>query len=111
MGWWPPWRCQYSIAGDCPDETYYDNELVLEQEEYHDSGMGLESERSSGVHFIEIHSRTAGLSFLTVFLILLGLMLLACCYRRFCSAHPLPTANQIPMIQLPAPVQAPPLVP
>ena len=68
--------------------------------------MGQENEVSTGFHFIEIHTRSVGLTLTTLLLFLLFALLLLCCYRRFCGqlnlcppAAPTPAQPQVMEMQ------------
>ena len=60
--------------------------------------MGQENEVSTGFHFIEIHTRSVGLTLTTIIFMLLFALLLWGCYCRFCG-----TTSLCP----PAPAQQP----
>ena len=89
---WGVHECSWTLfEGDCttstttarPDETDI---------------MGQENEVSPGFHFIEIHTRSVGLTLTTIIFMQLFALLLWCSYRRFCG-----TTSLCP----PAPAQQP----
>ena len=80
------------FEGDCTTST-----TTTERPDDYDI-MGQENEVSTGFHFIEIHTRSVGLTLTTIVFMLLFALLIWCCYRRFCG-----TANLCP----PAPAQQP----